>query len=620
MCDQQHDEEMLLMTPVEGTVTAVDDGECEFELENAGATSCRPNEEVLKQLNKSMTMIVVECEKVISQSFRTTDPVRNKIREMVERQVKVAKETIKTTLEQTVAHQKIRTATKSVQTLEKRDIDEEVVEMLKIANLTQAAQLEKCLDEKLADQEVLRELCEVTGCEKNELEVKLREMKERIAEKEHDIAELREYIEQQEIQIRELTEQMREMGHGKSQATSSSGGYGQDAVSLAQWDPHMLIAIANRMLKEKNGKPMVFCGHSGLFSTPQERNGRAPGLRTREAMTETRNPRLPEGRVAVQCYSCGKVGHLAKDCRNPGQQKVNETERHQRSSDVRQGRSFSTRVDLAGKVPGGGDLETSGKLFGPKSVRIARMLGMNVEVLLDTGSEMSIMPVQVLQRAREQGTDLDTYVTKIPRINAVVRNASGEIMEFVDAICVDVVLGGERQLVPFHVGNCVDELVILGTNALELFGIALAPKEMEETADSGKMEKTRAVIKGSVFIPAHSVKVHGACKVTGDGTAAITVWNTADEARVLHKGEVVGEWTQEEWTPASAFDNGADLLEKGSEHVVQDEKKSALRMTYQARSEGRNQLLRKMSELGNTYADSPSQVLKLLNWKGSALV
>ncbi|VDL82846.1 unnamed protein product, partial [Nippostrongylus brasiliensis] len=45
MCDQQHDEEMLLMTPVEGTVTAVDDGECEFELENAGATSCRPNEE-----------------------------------------------------------------------------------------------------------------------------------------------------------------------------------------------------------------------------------------------------------------------------------------------------------------------------------------------------------------------------------------------------------------------------------------------------------------------------------------------------------------------------------------------------------------------------------------------
>ncbi|WKY05396.1 hypothetical protein Q1695_005978 [Nippostrongylus brasiliensis] len=106
MCDQQHDEEMLLMTPAKGTVTAIDDGECEFELEDAGAPSCRPSD-----------------------------------------------------------------------------------------------------------------------------------------------------------QIRELTEQMREMGHGKSHTTSSSGGYGQDAASLAQWDPHMLTAIANRMLKEKNGKPMVFCGH-----------------------------------------------------------------------------------------------------------------------------------------------------------------------------------------------------------------------------------------------------------------------------------------------------------------------------------------------------------------------
>ncbi|VDL83554.1 unnamed protein product [Nippostrongylus brasiliensis] len=450
MCDQQHDEEMLLMTPVKGTVTAVDDGECEFELENAGAPSCRPNEE-----------------------------------------------------------------------------------------------------------------------------------------------------------IRELTEQMREMGHGKSHATSSSSGYGQDAASLAQWDPHMLIAIANRMLLRMRkmesqwssaGTGNTILGEkvpqkteahkfsSGHFSTPQERNVRAPGLRTREAMTETPNSRLPEGRVAVQCYSCGKVGHLAKDFRNPGQRKVNETERHQRSSDVRQGRSFSTRVDnLVGKVTGGENLETSGKLFGPESVRIARML----EVLLDTGSEMSIMPVQVLQRARERGTDLNTYVTKIPRINAVVRNASGEIMEFVDTVCVDVVLGGESQLVPFHVGNCVDELVILGTNALELFGITLAPKKMEETADGGQMEKAQAVVKERVFIPAHSVKVvtlsaatgpgdylfwsnsdeieHGVCKVTGDGTAAITVWNTADEARVLHKGEVVGEWTQEKWTPTSAFDSSADLLEKGSE-------------------------------------------------------
>ncbi|VDO53450.1 unnamed protein product [Heligmosomoides polygyrus] len=97
----------------------------------------------------------------------------------------------------------------------------------------------------MADREALRVLCEVASCEKAELEMKL--------------------------MVRELTEQMCEMGRDKSQPLTStsaaSGNYLQDAASLAQWDPSVLIAIANKMLKEYNGKPMVFCGHRYGFTS-----------------------------------------------------------------------------------------------------------------------------------------------------------------------------------------------------------------------------------------------------------------------------------------------------------------------------------------------------------------
>lgn len=50
-------------------------------------------------------------------------------------------------------------------------------------------------------------------------------------------------------------------------------------------------------------------------------------------------------------------------------------------------------------------------------------IGYGGEALLSTGSEMSIMPVRVLQEARKRDIDLYTYVARIPRAEAVVRNA-----------------------------------------------------------------------------------------------------------------------------------------------------------------------------------------------------
>ena len=62
---------------------------------------------------------------------------------------------------------------------------------------------------------------------------------------------------------------------------------------------------------------------------------------------------------------------------------------------------------------------------------------------------------------------------RIPRVEAVIRNVSGEQMKFVDTIRMLVKFNGEQHRVAFHVGDGLGTLVILGTNALKLFGIEL---------------------------------------------------------------------------------------------------------------------------------------------------
>ncbi|KAL6733081.1 hypothetical protein ANCDUO_00879 [Ancylostoma duodenale] len=88
---------------------------------------------------------------------------------------------------------------------------------------------------------------------------------------------------------------------------------------------------------------------------------------------------------------------------------------------------------------------------------------MQVEALLDTGSETSIIPLALFKFARESKVDLDKYVKRIPTVDAVIRNASGDQMKFVDTIRMEVRLNGKQDLVAFHVGRGLDRLVILGT-------------------------------------------------------------------------------------------------------------------------------------------------------------
>ncbi|VDP34620.1 unnamed protein product [Heligmosomoides polygyrus] len=187
----------------------------------------------------------------------------------------------------------------------------------------------------MADREALQVLCDISDCERSDLVQRVREMKREVDDR-----------------VRELTDQLRDLGRSRSQPTtnaSANTSHAQGTVDFSQCDPHMLIVIANKMLREQN-RQQVFCGHSSE------------------------------------------------------------------------------------------ELEKTKGLFGPKSMTSIRMIEMEVKASLDTGSEMSIIPVKVLQKARREGIDLDIHVTKILRIDTVVRNASGEIMTFLDTVCVPVTM------------------------------------------------------------------------------------------------------------------------------------------------------------------------------------
>ncbi|VDP02728.1 unnamed protein product [Heligmosomoides polygyrus] len=127
----------------------------------------------------------------------------------------------------------------------------------------------------------------------------------------------------------------------------------------------------------------------------------------------------------------------------------------------------------------------------------------------DTGSEISIVPARLLKRMGHQGVNLDLYVERIdaPKVN--IRDASGNVMKMFDTIKVATTLNGQTESISFFVAQGLDEIVVLGTNALDLFGFRLtrsqtseiAPQSTENTplADESENDQ-RAPVKERVYI------------------------------------------------------------------------------------------------------------------------
>ncbi|EYC20635.1 hypothetical protein Y032_0021g329 [Ancylostoma ceylanicum] len=90
--------------------------------------------------------------------------------------------------------------------------------------------------------------------------------------------------------------------------------------------------------------------------------------------------------------------------------------------------SFSTVVEAwlckssitGGKVNG---------LVGPKHIVQVKCLNIIIPAMIDTGSQLTIMPLNVLVKAKENGVDMDNMCQQLPQEDLNVFDASGNKMD-----------------------------------------------------------------------------------------------------------------------------------------------------------------------------------------------
>ncbi|EYC17486.1 hypothetical protein Y032_0030g2082 [Ancylostoma ceylanicum] len=108
------------------------------------------------------------------------------------------------------------------------------------------------------------------------------------------------------------------------------------------------------------------------------------------------------------------------------------------------------------------------ELFGEQTVVDVRLLGLSRKALLDTGSQVNIVPLEMSQASMAAGLDLDKEMEEIPIDNQVpVYDASGNRISFKGAVRLTLQLeNGFKQKIAFFVTAGGDGMLVLGTNAL----------------------------------------------------------------------------------------------------------------------------------------------------------
>ncbi|VDO91603.1 unnamed protein product [Heligmosomoides polygyrus] len=106
-------------------------------------------------------------------------------------------------------------------------------------------------------------------------------------------------------------------------------------------------------------------------------------------------------------------------------------------------------------------------LVGERMVVPARVLGSKEKALLGTRSMISIVPVEMLARARDRKVDVDSFKFVEKSKLTTVHDASGNRMDFLGAVYLAVNLeGGGSGVVAFHISANKEEELIIGTNAM----------------------------------------------------------------------------------------------------------------------------------------------------------
>ncbi|KAK6022583.1 zinc knuckle [Ostertagia ostertagi] len=307
-------------------------------------------------------------------------------------------------------------------------------------------------------------------------------------------------------------------------------------------------------------------------------SGPAGPQSTRESQHQIRQARSSqrggamEGTDGKKCYRCSKYGHISRDCpQRPTRvnqvKKQDETESNTLSEIISKARNMAVRVRRQD--------EESTELIGNRVVKQLCLLGGKSPALIDTGSMISIIPVQVLAEAQDRGFDVDTLKLVNKSQLVPVYDASNNKMELLGAVYIEVELvGGNRRWVPFHISPSKENELILGTNALSRLGVevSIVPDKLESVEQESKRAfHSKVTVVRRVYVPPRdaalvSVRCSGedpaeverviwpsrkgiAAGVYSiqDRETALPVFNSSDEGLVLKEGEEVGHWSTDKW-------------------------------------------------------------------------
>ncbi|RCN33767.1 hypothetical protein ANCCAN_20397 [Ancylostoma caninum] len=203
------------------------------------------------------------------------------------------------------------------------------------------------------------------------------------------------------------------------------------------------------------------------------------------------------------------------------------------------------------------ELSDRSERIGEHIIRNVKLLGMSEPALLDTGSMISIIPMEVLTlRAREI----------VP-----VYDASNNRMSILGGVCIPVELeGGRKSNVTFYITDQKQQEILLGMNALGKLGVtvSISAKETSNEMEGNKVDSAK-VIRRTYIPPYTTAMVQVRCDAqvepedkilwseklgVGSGVfkvrsqqATVPVMNTTDAPVIFKENEELGYWGTEKW-------------------------------------------------------------------------
>ncbi|KAK6010066.1 hypothetical protein OSTOST_24943, partial [Ostertagia ostertagi] len=241
----------------------------------------------------------------------------------------------------------------------------------------------------------------------------------------------------------------------------------------------------------------------------------------------------------------------------------------------------------------------------PTNNEESQLLNDMTQALLDSGSMISIIPLQVLANAYYKGFDVETLKREDDSQMETIYDASNNPMKFLGIVRIQVKLqGGNPSEIAFHISNERSNEILLGTNALSKLGVQMvisrhAGKGEVETRESASARSVLAADR--VVIPALCVRsVTAVCEVP-EGTMEGIIWATKEginsgvykvqskeitvpirnrdhHPMVIQKGEKLGEWGTEKW---STKWEDCTMLEQGNVSMSIEEKRNLLKEQIQ---------------------------------------